>query len=224
MLNKLYLEKLIKKGYVVIQDNVDTTSKCESKELAGLLKSFSSMGFMLNQDGILKLSEISSDSLACFYHIYYPLLKKVVGSNVKHTIFYKNFPDMGEISDLEYYCRAVLHYLTVSENSDGFMNQDINDFSRKVVSCEKKTILKVITVSEAEKILIRICENYFTGKVAIPYVEKDFLTNVLNDYNELINIKEIPFKENIAYYFDCLIINSNNKKKISFGVFFLHIN
>lgn len=217
LMNKLYLQKLINKGYVVIQDNVNKETKCDLKEIAALLKSFSSLGYTLNQESILKLIEFSSSSLAYFYHTYFPLLKEVAGCNVKHTIFYKNFPDMKNISDLEYYYRAALHYLTASENSDGFMNQDIDDFNRMVVSNENKIILQIITISEAKKILVEICENYFEGKTAIPNSERSFLTMILNEYKDLIVINDIPFKENIAIYFDCLLANKND---LSFGEFF----
>ncbi len=217
LMNKLYLQKLINKGYVVIQNNVNQKSKCDPKEIAALLKSFASLGYSLDQESILKLSEISSTSLARFYHTYFPLLKEVVGCNVNHIIFYKNFPDMKNISDLEYYYRATLHYLTVSENSDGFMNQDIEDSKRIVVSNNNKTSLRIITLSEARKIIVEICENYFEGKTAIPYSERPFLTMGLKEYKDLIVINDIPFKENIAIYFDCLLVN---EKDVTFGDFF----
>ena len=40
--------------------------------------------------------------------------------------------------------RAILHYITVSLDDEGFMNQDMTDFEREEIHGKKKNILKIV--------------------------------------------------------------------------------
>ena len=154
MLKKIYLKELVKKNYLVLPNKEE--NKCTNKEVGALLKSFSSLGYTLDKDSILMLSELSSDILKDFYFTNYSLLEEIKGANVKHTVFYKYFPRVSHLSDEEMYVRAVLHYLTSSEESVGFMNQDLEDFIREEVHNPKKTTLKIISEEEAIKLIVNI--------------------------------------------------------------------
>ena len=209
-MRKFYLKQLVKLGYLVIE-NDDTDSKCGNKELSLLLKSFASLGYTLDESGIEKISKFSNEKLGSFYHANYIRISEITGVNKKHKIFYPNFPDMADISDEEFDVRAILHYLTVSKNNMGFMNQDIEFKERLKVHNENKEVLHFIDEESAYKILFSTFINLFEGKVAIPHHYEEFVVLMLKDFNKEIQISEIPFKENLAFYINCILIANNNK-------------
>lgn len=211
-MKKIYLKKLITKGYLVLEGQFNNDNKCSAEEIAALLKSFSSLGYALDKEGINMISNLSSLDLGKFYHSNYQVLQKFTGTDYIHRIFYNNFPDLADISDYEFYVRAVLHYLTVSKNDMGFMSDDIADINRLEVHNNSKQILKVIDKDKATKLLINIVKDLFEGKVAIPYSEESFLLEMLGDYKNEINIVDIPFKENMAKYVSYILrIKGDNK-------------
>ena len=89
MLKKIYLRKLISKGYIVVDSTNHEEMRCNNEELAMILKSFSSLGYTLEQECIKSLSMQSSDYLNNFYRTYFSLLKEVSGVKEKHYVFYK---------------------------------------------------------------------------------------------------------------------------------------
>ena len=105
---------------------------------------------------------------------------------------------MANISDEEFFARAILHYITVSKKNMGFMSDDIANINRLEVHNNSKQILKIIDEATANKLLINIVQNLFEGKVAIPFNEEEFVIEVMRDFKKELNIEEIPFKENIA--------------------------
>ena len=211
-MKKIYLKKLITKGYLVLEGQFNNDNKCRAEEIAVMLKSFSSLGYTLDKEGINMISNLSSLDLGKFYHSNYQILQKFTGTDYNHRIFYNNFPDLTDISDYEFYVRAVLHYLTVSKNNMGFMSDDIADIKRLEVHNESKQILKVIDKDKATKLLINIVKDLFEGKVAISYNEESFLLEMLGDYKNKINIVDIPFKENMAKYVSYILrIKGDNK-------------
>lgn len=211
-MKQIYLKKLMTKGYLVLEGQFNNDNKCRAEEIAVMLKSFSSLGYVLDKEGINMISNLSSLDLGKFYHSNYQVLQKFTGTDYNHRIFYNNFPDLTDISDYEFYVRAVLHYLTVSKNDMGFMSDDIADINRLEVHNNSKQILKVIDKDKATKLLINIVKDLFEGKVAISYNEESFLLEMLGDYKNKINIVDIPFKENMAKYVSYILrIKGENK-------------
>lgn len=204
-MKRSYLKKLISKGYMVIERKYSDDNKCSAKEIAALLKSFSSLGYTIDETGVNTLSNLSSENLGIFYNCNYALLQKFTGTDYIHRIFYNNFPGLSGISDDEFFIRAVLHYLTVSKNDMGFMSNDIADIERLEVHNNSKQTLKIIDEVTATKLLINIVKNLFEGKVAIPFIEEEFIVEVMRDYKYDLQIEEIPFKENIAKYVSYLL-------------------
>ena len=214
-MRKYYLQFLVKKGYLVLSDTVNTNltinNNDNNKQLSLLLKSFSSLGFTLDEKGIEKLSKLSLEDLKSFYHENYKRLEYICGVNKNHRTFYPSFPDVANISDEEFFARAILHYITVSKNDMGFMNQDVEFTKRLEVHNNSKEILTIIDETSAKKLLFSIVTNLIEGKLAIPYHYQELITLMIKDfYNELI-INEIPFKENIAFYIRCICDASANK-------------
>ena len=208
----LCLIKLAKDGFLVF-DEVQCDITCKPEELAMLIDSFSSLGYTLEKEDIKRLAMLDSEHLKQFYLKNYDFLNEICGNDVEHKVFYKNFPKIKDISVLEATIRAVLHYLTVSVDSDGFMNQDIEDFERQTIHNPNKKVLKFITSAEGKKRVIKLVENLFEAKVAIPYNYFHLAGEVLEDYGQELNINSIPFKENLAHYFSLLLFNKAKVKK-----------
>ena len=164
-MKKSYLKKLISKGYMVIESECGEENKCSTKEIAALLKSFSSLGYTIGEEGINALSNLSSENLGRFYNRNYAVLQKLTGTDYNHRIFYNNFPDLSGISDDEFFIRAVLHYLTVSKNDMGFMSADISDIERIEVHNTSKQILKIVDEPTANKLLINMI--YYSHECSI---------------------------------------------------------
>ena len=183
---------------MVIECEYSDDNKCSAKEIAALLKSFSSLGYTIDETGVNTLSNLSSENLGRFYNRNYALLQKFTGTDYNHRIFYNNFPDLSGISDDEFFIRAVLHYLTVSKNDMGFISNDIADIERLEVHNNSKQTLKIIDEATATKLLINIVKNLFEGKVAIPFNEEEVIVEVMRDYKNDLQIEEITFKENMA--------------------------
>ena len=213
-MDKICLRKLVNKGYLVF-DEVECESSCTAEELAMLVNSYSSLGYAIDKEGLKRLSKLDSFSLKKFYYDNYDVLNDVSGANFNHRVFYKNFPKMDNLSELETVVRAILHYLTATVDSDGFMNQDIEDFERKIIHNEEKRVLKFITTEEARKLLIKYVEDLFESEVSIPYSEDDLIWSVMQYCPLDIHVKNIPFKENIGHYFAFLYRDREDSKKLS---------
>ena len=212
-MDKICLRKIANNGFLVF-DDVECTSKCSAEELAMLVYSFSSLGYAIDKEGLVKLSNLDSLSLEKFYNLNYTVLNEVSGAKFNHRVFYKNFPMLENLSQFEYVVRAILHYITVSKDDEGFMNQDIEDFEREIVHNPEKKILKLISSEEAKQILIKHVENLFESNIVIPYSEEDLIWSVIGEYPLDIHIKDIPFKENIGHYF-MLLESGRNDVKLS---------
>ena len=215
-MEKIYLEKLVKKNYLVIENHSNDNNEPLINELGSILKSFESLGYTLDKESIERLSRLNSSDLTTFYFTNYKLLNQLCGNNVNHKIFYKNFPNVSHISDEEFYIRAILHYLTVDENTDGFMSQDIKDCEREEIHNPNKQSLKVISEIDAQKLLIENVRELFSSKVAIPYYEDDFLVEAFKDFEKKIFISEIPFKENVAKFVNTLVKANGKELSASF--------
>ena len=208
-----YLEKLLSKGYVLLDysnENLMSDKDCASIFTA-LNNSFNSLGYEIDIKNSFLIKKASFMEINAFYELTYQLLLKSKGDGVKHTIFYKNFPNMDKINSEEYELRALLHYLTASEESMGFMNEDILDEERCEIHNQNKQILRIINTDQADKLIVQTAKMMFEGKMAISSCEHDFLRNVFLDYPQQINPQEIPFKENMGLYISLLVENKDMK-------------
>lgn len=219
-MKKVLRKRLLSKGYLILDFSSDESF--DSKLNIGLIRmincSFESLGFKIKDEELIKLLSISIENLTAFYHNNYALLSSFVGNSVKHKIFYANFPEVSNIPEEEMNARAQLHYLTASENDDGFMSQDINDFKREEVHTDDKTVLRLINEKEANKILIDLVKDMFESKQAISCDEKNFILscfrNLFDKESLYALIDNIPFKENIAIYVNTIRKLYPNKTKL----------
>lgn len=195
-----YLEYLLFNKFVVYQKK-NSNFVATNEQIAAILHSFHSLGFSLDDDSITLLKTIGLDEINIFYHQTYEVMSKAKGANVKHTIFYKNFPNMEGFSEEEYAIRAILHYLTASKDNQGFMNQDITDESiREEIHNDCYDMVHLLDEEEAIKKMGYMITAQFESKTAIPYSYHQLFKNFIRDYKELVKPEVIPFKENIAHF------------------------
>lgn len=204
-MKNIYRQILLNKNILPLDATSNSDTKISNAELGGMLLSFSSVGFTLDKESIELLKKYSADELKDFYLNSMNVLKEAKGDNANHVVFYKNFPNLEKMSELEYVLNAVLHYFTVSENSYGYMPNDVKKKVKNYLKEKTKlTVLKVMTEQECNKVLIAYTNNMFESKKAIPLNAQYALKQLVNDFSYFISPNEIPFKENLAFYFNCM--------------------
>ncbi len=195
-----YLEYLLSNGYVVYTKK-NSEGLATNEQIAAILYSMHSLGFSLDEQSLSILKNMGLNELELFYQQNYKVMSKVKGADVKHTIFYPNFPNIEDLSIEEYAIRAILHYLTAGKDNLGFMNQDFRT-EREVeeIHNDKYDILHLLDEQEAIKKLGYIITSRFESKTAIPFSYHPLFKNFIQDYPGLVLPVEIPFKESIAHY------------------------
>lgn len=206
-----YLEYLLYNKFAVyIKKN--SNSYATNEQIAAILHSFHSLGFSLDDNSITLLKTMGIDEISRFYKKTYEVMSKVKGANVKHIIFYKNFPNMEKFNEEEYAVRAILHYLTATKDNQGFMNQDItDDIIREVIPNDNYDTIHLLDEEEAIKKMGYMITVQFESETAIPYSYLQLFKNFIQDYRDLVQPAAIPFKENIAHY---ISFHLKNDKKV----------
>ena len=209
---------LLLKNNIIYIDDLPLTNNEEDKninngeEILNLKTSFLSLGYILDEKDV-NLSSYPLSLLKRFYNRNFNLLKEIKG-NKKHVIFYPNFPKVDKISEDEMYLRAALHYLTVSKNDIGFLNDDLKEEKRlkdRIEQINYET-LKVLSEKDAIKFLAHYFKTLFEGNSPITYATKYPLLEFTKKY-KIEEIEDIPFKENIYLY----IRTKKNNKRISYS-------
>lgn len=204
-MKKEYQQILLNKNSLVIKKTTEISEQISEKELGSLLLSFSSIGFIIEKDSIELLKKYSKHDLKEFYFDSIELLKKEKGDNVQHIVFYENFPNLENISESEYVLRSFLHYCTSNEETYGYMARDIAKKIKPYLKEKiKLTSLKIISEEEAIKEIIKYANNMFESKTAIPASAQKALQLIVKDFAYFISPYEIPFKENLAFYANCI--------------------
>ena len=209
-MNELEL-KLAYLGYLVLD-----TKLCNNNSddlLAPLLLSYKSLGYKLDQNSYEVLRKVNEETLKDFYFKSFKLLKKTKGNDVNRLVFYKNFPDLENMTEFDYTIRAILHYLTADTIDMGYMANEIKDFNREIEEYSNLTEVKIISKMEAIKLLAKFFTNLLEGKKIISEKDKELLEIFMEKHGELINPKTMPIKINMATYLKTwLKINGNDKK------------
>ena len=113
---------LLKNHFLVINDVKDKIDNTNNSNLVlAIVNSFLSLGYKLDDSSIELLSKCDSEELTRFYFANVAIMKQIKGC-YPHIIFYKNFPNLENVSKFEYIARANLHYFTASTSDYGFMN------------------------------------------------------------------------------------------------------
>lgn len=191
-----------------------TVGTASETELAAVLYSFSSLGYTLDENSIKKLCSMDRTSLNVFYFHNYELLSHAKGADVKHKVFYPNFPDMEGIMPAEYYIRAILHYVTKSVDDYGFDNGDLPQHEAVFINNPQKTVLRIVDRAEADAILIKMAKEALQQAIAIPQSKREMYMELWRAYPERIFPETIPFKENMALFVKTVIRQTIDGKPI----------
>ena len=218
-MNHDYLTFLFRNGFCLLPAK-GKGDAVEPKALAGMLRSFHTLGYTLDRKVVKHLSSCSVENVTAFYNQYYLLMKQEKGVLYPHKVFYPNFPEMEDMTDFDYWLRATLHYLTARKDDYGFMNQDLpagKEYRSRAGSTECE-ILHGVSAKQAKKLLILEAKKSFEGKMAISEEKAKVLALIFKDYGKEIDIESIPFHENIGVYVNVLGGKKRfNEKMLSFA-------
>lgn len=183
-------------------------------QFAALVKSFASLGYVFDPASLAFLKKQGVNVLTVFYKKTFSLLKLATGAayNTK-TVFYNQYPDVGDIPLAELYLNAMLHYISVAFKDLGLCEEayypETEDYKTVKLPFDeehKPTVLKIV-VSEkecVEKTLIPFFLDNFSSPIAISFETLANLKEIvgyLNNNGYSIPVpNKIPFKENMAQY------------------------
>ena len=204
-----------------------------NKELVGrMLVSFSSLGYTLSPSSMVKLSKCDDQQLTDFYNYAFQIMNEMKGTSIsKATVFYKNFPNLDDLSEGDFLFKAELHYFTVMLNDLELIDSDqifINQFEKvqeRIPEELKNVNYKVLDIVDSEKkdeIICSFFKNKFESNIAIEYFSLPILKQIYKDYwdrmkNNMIP-NTIPFKENMVQYIKMITpqINKETVKTVLF--------
>ena len=209
---------LIKHDYLVV--DYDSSSKeLDMETILPVLHTFYTLGFIIEEDSINALRHLSIVELKMFYNEYTSILKDLVGFNVNHFTFYKNFPFMQKFEPSDYFINAILHYCFASAESYGYIPNPQKKIKRgkEDVDINDLVKLKVISTKDALDYTKEYIKNLFQGKKVISYSENTLLNYYYSKYGfNTLGVKYIPHKENFYTYFN-IPIEREKEKQINIG-------
>ena len=158
--------------------------------IASIMKNVEALGFTFSKELFEVLQTFNKDELSEFYSELIPMLKELVGANVKYNPMYKNFPkEVMEADYVDLFINALIHYW-----SDGTIV--ISDEEKERLPLFEETAVKVIglgTVEDLHSIFTNLC----TSKTSISQTDKEDLEWIFKN----MQVKfpdDVPLKENIA--------------------------
>lgn len=210
-MEKTLEKKLLTLGYLIIDKKMEGTTA--NKDISVLLKSFADLDFILDYSSIELLKNTHLSEVQAFYFHVFNLLKESKGASVKHIYFYRNFPNMENISDDEYILRAMLHYMTATEEEYGYMAQDIKTLKKTKEKVNAHPItLKVIEEQEAVSLLGKYFTSIFESNHLISEQDQKIAADFMKIYPGFISPNEFLFRENLVIYTQMLL---DKEKKVS---------
>ena len=142
-----------------------------------IVKSFASLGYKISKDSFEKL--IHEKNIESFYMTTYSLLSEFKGANVKHVVFYKNFPEVPELE--EQFIHAILHYMF------GVLPEDYNGEVEKprlpLYEDVKLSELKVVNSEDSLKVLEKYFNECMLGKTSWSDSQKDTIKELYSNFS-----------------------------------------
>lgn len=149
------------------------------------------LGFMPNKQLFEAMKTLSESDLAELYDDVLPVLKSLVGADVKYEPMYPNFPQqVMEAPLVELYINAILHYFTFGEWMPEYEKVP-REFAFEDV---KFKTLKLIDEEQFEKIFIKL----LSSNESLSTTDKETIKWFVNRSDRLPEV-DIPFKENLCY-------------------------
>lgn len=158
--------------------------------VATIMKNIENLGYTFSEKLFNALKILNISSLKKFYLELVPMLKRMVGADVKYNPMYPNFPEsVMHRNDFELYINAIIHYW-----SDGTLYPVETKNDRLPLFDETKVrVLDVGNLSELQDIFNNLC----VSKTSLSKTDKEDLEWIFE--NLRVDFPEnIPLKENVA--------------------------
>lgn len=158
--------------------------------VATIMKNIENIGYTFSEKLFNALKILNISSLKKFYLELVPMLKHMVGADVKYNPMYPNFPEsVMNSNDFELYINAIIHYW-----SDGTLYPTETKNDRLPLFDETKVrVLDAGNLSELQDIFNNLC----VSKTSLSKTDKEdiewIFENLRVDFPE-----NIPLKENVA--------------------------
>jgi hypothetical protein len=181
-----------------------------------LLKNIESLGYTFSPELVEVVKTLSVERLKQFYRQLISDLKENVGAYVEFKPMYPNFPEqVKEASEQELYSNAFWHYL-----GDWVGIRIMPKYEKKEREKLADLInLKLIGLGNKDD-FISIFTKLLNSKTSVSETDKKDIEWFIKTYNSKIYSlapKEIPLKENVAFYVGCLLKNNiDNAEQVLF--------
>ena len=158
--------------------------------ISTMLKNIENLGYTFSADVIDVLKTLPKKSLEDFYLELVPMLKNMVGADVKYHPMYPNFPQsVMEKEEAELYLNAIIHYI-----SGGTLYPAEKKSERLPLFEDGKVkVLHLAAEDELQDIFTLLC----ASKTSISDSDKADLKQIM-EYGNVTMPDEIPLKENVA--------------------------
>lgn len=158
--------------------------------ISTILKNIENLGYTFSADVIDVLKTLPKKSLEDFYLELVPMLKNMVGADVKYHPMYPNFPQsVMEKEEAELYLNAIIHYI-----SGGTLYPAEKESERLPLFEDGNVkVLHLAAEDELQDIFTLLC----ASKTSISDSDKADLKWII-EYGNVTMPDEIPLKENVA--------------------------
>ncbi len=202
--------KLAELGYLVLDSRGN--SSITDIDMARFCNTLFDLGFILDYDSLQLLKKCSNQELGDFYLDSYKILRNLKGTDVKHIVFYKNFPDMSYFTKEDYILHAIFHYMTASKDDYGYMAEDISAKKHEKEHIEINPMtLQIISSEEAKSILTKYFTTLLEANKSISFSDFSVMEDFLKEFGKILAPNTIPFHHNLVLYMSKLL---NKKDKI----------
>lgn len=209
---------LKKKLKIVKKDGFIPTTKHNIQPVVTFLRNIESLGFTFSPNVINTLLGTSTDKINDIYERIVPVLKEMVGDNVRHKPMYPNFPkQVIEASDAELYLNAFLHYFSsgIHDLTDGVVPVWVPEYreeQRKPLNQQVK--FKVIDECD-ENEFCQIFTDLVSSNTSITDFDREIVDWFFNNYDEddITDIlpDTISFKEQMGFVCGRMISKGYNR-------------
>lgn len=175
-----------------------------------LNRNLESLGYTLAPAVLERMITHPMDDVVALYHEIVPVLKEMVGANVRHRPMYPNFPkQVMEMEEAELYANALMHYL--GDWVSLFTGDRVRILPRSYV--EERTPLlddielKVIALGEDGEVM-DIFTQLVSARTSIPDHDRELLDWFVQEYGAEIVAhvpEEIPYKEQLCHVVSSLL-------------------
>ena len=182
-------EILIKNNLVNIQGDVN--GSISKPSIATICANLTYYGYILSKKSMDALMKLDEDTASNWWAKFEPVLKKITGDdkNIADFVVYKNFPnEVLDMSQTEYWINQVFMYM-------GFDNELFQEDVEEREPMLDKLNLKVLNLSN-DSSLSKILNSLTSLPAKWTDEQFDNVFFLVNDLGLVININDIPFKEN----------------------------